>query len=360
MSFFLLLIQLAFAQPQDWGVGTLMGAVRRAYSNPRGEGGLYEVESVHFATKKIPLYLRAQEYKTDLVILLPGVFGRAESRINTSNVELIERAGMHVLSVPNFFSETYVRQKPLYDKDPVEMDLKVIHESLTWAMKKIGPEKINRVHLMAESLGSFMAAGFYAMDAKAEKRVNGKILLMWPPMDLKVAVNNFDHIIGFYRKYDGPCSWWDLIELTIKDYYGYDFSNEDILCARKKMLIDGFTKAIERVTEEFDLYFAKLKSDHDFYHFIEAYSPAMKQMLDRHDMKLNLAFWIDQAERKNPLPITIFSGPTDFLNWGQSWSEWLKGRPGQISYIEFSWGGHSGPIGYPEGEAKIMEWLYSL
>jgi hypothetical protein len=357
MILLILLTQL-MANPQDWGVGTLMGALNRSYSFPRGKGGVYDIPSTQTMTGIMPIYFSKKNHPADLIIILPGVFGSAESRINTTNLEVVEKFDVHVLSVPNFFAEKYIKQKPLYSKDPVALDLKIINESIDWAIKKIGRQNINKIHLFAESLGSFMASGLYAVDSQTSKPlINGEILLMWPPLDIKVAVNNFDHIIDFYRAYASECSFWNLVQISLKDRWHKDLSKHEILCARSFMLIKGFVSTISRVSKEFNPLFSDQRNHLKFESFIDAYSPAMNEMLIRHDMRLSLAYWLDQGQKRNPRPVTIFSGRTDFLNWGLSMDEWLKGRPGEYVYENFSWGGHSGPIGYPDGEKKIIEWL---
>lgn len=346
--------------PHHWGVATVMGAKRRIQNNPILHGANYDMPSPYFKAGSVPIYIsRSSLELAPLVILFPGIFGTADDRLSSDTVDLLQKRNVHIISIPNFFNQIYVRRVPLYDSgEPSRIDLKIAFDAIDWAVKKIGQKNISTTHLIGESLGTFMASGVYALDAELPKpRINGSILLMFPPMDLHYTIQNFDKIIHEFEKPFKECSrlsWLFEFITTSDSEASYSKSFDE--CTSAFMLHTGFVGTIAKVVDEFNSELSQKTQELDFTNFLKAYNPKLLSTVEAHHPDVVLATWLDQGILKNPRPLKIITAKDDFLNWGRDWDQWIKERHySKLDVHIFPYGGHCGPLGYQEGKDVIID-----
>jgi len=326
---------------------TFWGGLRRGVHWDHPKGKMVSIHPPGFS-KNISVYIQSNQKKRDLVVFYPGVFGQPDHGIAPHVIDELEKKNVHVVIIPNFLASPYLIARPAGKGRPLEEEK--VNQRLIFSevIKKIEVKNIRNVHIIGESLGSFQALNVMSSQ---HKRMIHKLTLLWPPLDLKRAIERFDTIIlKSLPKFESCTYWWKwpwaLKEVKFKNVpEGLSQSDKD--CLGPWIIASIFVNSIKETTKEV----IKEKSlslhtiPNTFSQFVQVIVPEISAILAKRDKNLSLETLL-KSVITHDLKINILSSSDDFLNQEKEWDELKKHYPQLDSSIYlFRWGGHSGPMG---------------
>ncbi len=341
------------------GLGTFWGGFRRYLPITHNDGGLESMRSTNFAKGKIDIYVSEKKTKAPLYIFMPGIFGQPSRGLTPEMIDHLEAIGGHVLVVPNLLSPPYVLAHPQYGEDPIALEIQVMEEALNYMTKRLG-KRMGRVHVIAESLGTAIGSAWAAYDRTHERRLYD-LTLFSPPLELPLAMVNFDKIIDEHRPAAKRCSsafkLWTMVQNFVFQEYPGPVSAKGKECLGAVVLVDGFVNAAQKSWQA-HVKATKAKGDdpNGFEAFFRQYRPELWKLIEGKDERLSLGHWMTTLKADKSFPLRIMTSSDDFLNGGLDWAAF------QTTYglkdeeiIIVPWGGHSGAIGVPEFREILRE-----
>lgn len=332
---------------------TFWGGFRRGVGLTTNKGSMQDLNLAGFR-KEIPVYLQFSKQKRDLIIFYPGVFGKPDGFISPQVINEIERNDIHVASIPNLLSPTYLSARPKSSDDALKSEVANQKAILDEIYNKIGKHNIDRVHVIAESLGSFQALTVHS--ASQEKIAS--LTLLWPPLFLNRAVARFDDLIKESRPHLKTCSlWWkfpQIIYATKFQPLPDALNADDKKCLGYWVIGSSFVDAIKETALE-TASFNDTDVPLTFTDFVAKVTPEIVETMNKQDERLSVEFLLKPFQSANT-KIRIVSSNDDFLNKPEEWDQLKLNRPDLTANIYlFSWGGHSGPVGLEQFIETVIE-----
>ena len=329
-------------------IATLWGGYRRFKIFNNNQGRLIKLNTPLFKTGEIEVYLRKTTSR-ELVVFMPGIFGSIQKGLTPQMIDQIEQTNVNLLVLPNMLSQEHIQAQPEYNHDPIMTEVKIHEAALDLSLQQLGYQNI-KVHVIAESLGSIIGSAWASYDLDNKKRLSS-LMLLWPPLDLYLAMKNFDHIVDEHRKNLEDCNfikraWLLLTEMALKDYPAA-LSNKDSYCLGSVVLLDGFVEKSKKswlsYTKASGIKGATPKSFEDFF---RNYRSEIWNLIEKKDEVTRLETWIKKIKKTEDFPLTILTGRNDFLNSGVDLEKFkINSNLNDSQLVIFPWGGHSGPIG---------------
>jgi hypothetical protein len=326
---------------------TFWGGLRRGVHWDHPKGKMVSIQPPGFS-KTISVYIQSNKEKRDLVIFYPGVFGQSDHGISPHVIDEFEKNNIHVVVIPNFLAAPYLVARPSWNGKPLEEERTNQGLIFLEVLKKIDIQNIKNIHIIGESLGSFQALN--VMNVKY-KHIIHKLTLLWPPLDLKKAIERFDTIIlKSLPKFESCTYWWRwpwiIKEVKFKNVPN-GLSSNDKDCLGAWIISSIFVNSIQKTYK--DVASEKFQNlsfiPKTFSQFIELTVPEISFILTKSDKKFSIDSLL-RSLKNDKLQIRILSSKDDFLNLREEWSELIKHHPKLNSNIYlFDWGGHSGPMG---------------
>lgn len=303
---------------------------------------------VHPGTRPVPFF-----------IYFPGIFGDLGDKITDDFVSKLESIDAHVLVIPNFLSDNWVRFGPLYDRHPAKTEILLISAIWKEVSKLIPLNHMTGMHIIGESLGSLLATAFSAQ-AELSQHHPSTLTLLWPPAKLDLAMENLD--VYLENSHKNTCS--DFLAFPL--FMGYflipetpaGISEDHAKCLGAWGAQKGFVKNLDKITDTLvQLSAGRPFRSKNFRHFFENMYKPLWKIIEEKDESLDLSFWLKTIKDKKPnVNLRILTSYDDFLNKGLSLPEVIRRAGyGQDSIFVFDWGGHGGPIGTKE----FVEILYA-
>lgn len=355
--FLILPLLLGFTQKQTKNlenpvVATFWGAFQRFKHFTHNKGDIKKLKSPHFKSGDIDIYFSEQTKKAPLYVFMPGIFGGLTKGLTPQMIDRLEALGGHVLVVPNLLSTEYMHAHPLYQADPIGLEVQVMEDALNFASKRLG-NRLEVVHVLSESLGTAVGAAWIAWDRQHTKRIRS-LTMLWPPLNLAKAMKNFDLVVDKHREAASSCSfmtklWVFSREFLLKDFPG-TIDQKEQECIGVLVLIDGFIRNTKRSWRAHaDLNGKKDQEPESFETFFRQYRPELWKIIESNDERVQLAHWMKIIRKDQSFPIRIMTSENDFLNKDQSWVDFVKEfNLSDKEIMILPWGGHSGPIGMKE------------
>jgi hypothetical protein len=340
-------------------VATFWGGIKRYLHIPWNNGETIELKSQYFKDQKLPLYLSDPKSKSStLFVFLPGVYGQPGRGLTPQVIDYLEDMDAQVLVVPNLLSPIYIEARPLYQIDPIEAEIQIMEEALSFVLKE--RPQITKIHVLAESLGSSIASVWVAHDRSHQKRITD-LTLLWPPIDLFFAMKNFDEMIESHSKFE--CNFMSDVATIGLNFVLRDFpeqlSEKQIQCMGKAVMVDGFLKATKR---SWTTYNSTIDRDNpgeapkSFEDFFKSYRPEVWEIIKTHDERLKLTHNLSQVRKEPNFKLRIMTSQNDYLNFNLNWSDVKKELDLKDNeLIIMNWGGHSGPMGLKNFKEIIRE-----
>jgi hypothetical protein len=323
----------------DPSFSTLWGGLRRALHWPKHKGRMTHLLPKGFK-EKIPVYIYATESKNDLYIFYLGVFGKPDGKTGPHAIDSLEKLGGHVIVIPNILADTYINARPDSGLQDLEQERDFQTNLFDEVVNQVGKEKISKIHVLAESLGTFQALQV--------KRKFDSLKILAPPLYLDRSIKRFDDLILRQSKVLQNCTiWWKWPYMAYKIKSGplpVELSNEDKSCFGSWVIADGFVMSIKKTADKIKIKKSGDKIPENFTQFVEIILPGFASPLKNKDERLSLNYLLKRIE--TPIEkIEIISAKDDFLNELSEWDELKKNYPSLRKNIYlFSWGGHSGPF----------------
>lgn len=341
------------------GLGTFWGGFRRYLPITHNDGGLEAMPSKLFAKGKIDIYVSEKKSKAPLYVFMPGIFGQPSRGLTPEMIDHLEAIGGHVLVVPNLLSPPYIAAHPQYGTDPIALEIQVMEEALDYMTKRLG-KRLGRIHVIAESLGTAIGSAWAAHDRTHLRRLYD-LTLFSPPLELPVAMVNFDKIIDEHRPAAASCSsvfklWTMLQNFVFQDYPG-PVSDKGKACLGAVVLVDGFVNSAQKSWRaHVEATQAKGQDPDGFESFFRQYRPELWSLIENKDERLMLRHWMTTLKADQSFPIRIMTSRDDFLNEGLDWKAFQAtfGLTDE-ELIIVPWGGHSGAIGVPQFREILRE-----
>lgn len=325
---------------------TFWGGMRRTLHWKRHRGEMVELTPVNFK-EAVPVYLSADKRKKDLYIFYPGIFGKPDGKISPSVIDLLEKRNVHVAVLQNILSPVYLSARPAGNDLDLEKSNQV--NLLSAVIDRVGVAKIDKVHIVAESLGSFQVL-MALTDPKAKSF--DSLTLLWPPLYLDRSLERFDALIEKSLPKLAMCTlWWKwpfiAYEVIAKDRP--ELSESDMGCLGAWVVAEGFVNSIKTTAK---LYFEskteKVVIPTTFSEFMKTVLPEVTPLLESHDERLSVVHLLKSVD---PAKVRIVSSKDDFLNVPAEWEELVK----TYDVVLLPWGGHSGPLGIEAFSAEVMK-----
>lgn len=334
---------------------TFWGGFRRGVRITQNKGEMVDFK-LHGFKKELPVYLKHNNQKKDLVIFFPGVFGKPNGRISPHVIEEIETRDVHVAVLPNLLAPTYLSAKPTTLGDPISQESDNQRKVVNEILKRIDFKYIKKVHIVAESLGCLQALS--ALNNPGTQSKITSLTLLWPPLFLNRSIKRFDDLIARSLSMQEACSFWwkwpQIIYRTNGQELPNGINDEDKKCFGAWVIGSGFVGSIKETAKDV----AKFSNDqlpNTFTGFIAKVIPEIMGALNVGDERLSTEFLL-RPYLNTPIKIRLASSSDDFLNDPVEWKKFKEQRPELNSKIYlFSWGGHSGPIGMENFMAKVVE-----
>lgn len=335
---------------------TFWGGFRRGVRFSSNQGSMVNVKLEGFR-KEVPVYLQLNKQKRDLILFYPGVFGKPDGRISPQVIDELEKRNVHVVVIPNLLAPTYLSARPASQGDPLLSEHQNQKKILLDVFKNINLKYINKVHVIAESLGCFQAlTALNPLPANLPKIET--LTLLWPPLYLNRAVKRFDNLIQKSLPHLEKCSlWWKwpkVIYSTKGQAIPTGIDEEEKRCLGSWVIGSGFVGSIKETAKEV-VNISEADVPLNFSDFVNSVTPEMVATMAREDERLSIEFLL-RSFKSSQTKIRIASSIDDFLNVPDEWEKLKKDRPDLASDIYlFSWGGHSGPIGMEDFIKTVAE-----
>jgi hypothetical protein len=328
---------------------TFWGGLRRTLHFSKNKGEMRELIVSGFQ-KTVPVYIQSSLNKRDLIVFYPGIFGRPNGGISPQVIDGLETKDVHVAVVPNLLDSSYLISHSSSHTDPIESEKMNQQHIFKAIIQKIGPSRIRKIFILAESLGGLQALTTFAPPFLDHYPI-ASLTFLWPPLYLDRAVERFDALIVKSLSIQTKCSfWWKWPHVLWQTKYstlpsGLNIQDKD--CFGSWVIADRFIQAIRNTAEKvIDAKSLRLDSlPATFASFIDTITPEMTKVLRNKDPRLSVDYLLT-SYRGQQSKLRFVSSVDDFLNHPQEWAL-LKTNHPQISsqiYL-FKWGGHSGPIG---------------
>jgi hypothetical protein len=324
---------------RDPSFSSLWGGLRRMVHWKTHKGDLIDLKPSGFR-EAFSVYVFKEKKRKDLFLFYPGIFGRPDGRISPQVIDALETLDVHVAAVPNIVAETYINARPIQELGSIDQER--VNQTLLYdeVIKHIGRENILRIHVIAESLGTFQSLQV--------DRPFDSLTLLSTPLYLDRSLNRFDELIRKQTPVLENCTlWWKW------PYFAWKMKTEDLptsisesdkTCLGAWMIAESFVGAIKRTSEK-----VKLKSElseipKTFKEFVEKVLPEIAPLVEGRDLRLSVPYLLKKIPTKKER-IYFLSTKDDFLNDLSEWEDVRKAFPETQERIYlFSWGGHSGPM----------------
>jgi glutaredoxin-related protein len=295
------------------------------------------------------IYFR-QTDSNEIVVFMPGIFGSIQKGLTPQMIDQIEQNNVNLLVLPNMLSQEHIEAQPQYSNDPILTEVLIHEAALDKIIKDLNRKNV-KIHIVAESLGSIIGSAWANYDQTHQKRLSS-LTLLWPPLELPLAMKNFDKIVKDHKEASIKCgyikkAWLLFSELSLNEFPS-SLSDEDERCLGSIVLIDGF---MTNATKSWDSY-AKVsgsnpsQAPNSFEGFFKSYRKEIWNLIEIKHESTRLETWLKNINGPLKNSITIFTSQNDFLNTGLDFEKFkintgLKNE----QFIIFPWGGHSGPMG---------------
>lgn len=333
---------------------TFWGGMNRAARWTHNKGKIKKLKVLEFNSEnKVPVYIYEHAEKKPLIIFYTGVFGEPDSRISKHIIDELEQKNNHLLLMPNLVSASFLSARPIDTINPWAKELLNQKQLLQTALKEIPKEKISKIILVAESLGSWQAV----MIAIQNIIPIEKLIFIWPPLDLHFAIDSFDRVLNTSKPIYETCTYWYKWPKVYLDYKTQTLPNtidsEDEKCLGAFVMSGGFVKAIKKVSQKtFEKRKQKYQNPPDtFGNFIKQIMPEYEIMLHDKSNKLTMIYWLETF-KKSKIDLFFYSSKDDFLNELTFW-DGVKEKIGSEKVFLYDWGGHSGVAGTKEFWEKL-------
>lgn len=325
---------------RKWSGGDLNGDIRKYYAKD------------YFKKGSLPIYFHENEKQAPLSIFFPGIFGKHDGDLSPGMINLLESKNSHVAVIPNFLSDTYIKTEPIYHDDVSKTDIGAITSIIEKILLSIPEDKITRINLIGESLGSFVASGVLSEISNKQQFEKYKInlVLFWPPLKLNQVLTNFDKEIQNTLKTYNDCNFWYRYPLVAYHFIWQkkpkDTSEEFVKCMDSYLYHGVFKVGIENsIKASMEVHGKGIKDvPKNFNQYFKTFNKKFYTMIEQKSEKLRLSYWLSKRNQSQTT-VRIISSKDDFINKGISWEEFLK-----TSYLEddnlilLPWGAHSGGL----------------
>lgn len=327
------------------GLVTFWGGIRRTLMNESTKGNLLKYKNQKYIEAEFTYYQYQTAKNKTLTVFFPGVFGEVDGLITPGMINLLEGFSTDVLVIPNFLALNYIESKPKYKKFNENLDLIIALDILNKVLKEKDYQKLN---ITAESLGTMVAAGVIK-DIEFSNKIDG--LLMWPPLEIKTAIDNFDNgienTLTTYNECGVIFNSLKIIKYFIWDEIPKGMDLEFISCMNSYMYHFAFVKPIQKNFKKYAQISHKSFKElpKNFHSFFKSYNPSYYDQIIKKPNSFKLSYWLKERELKNTR-IQVITSSNDFLNRGLDWNLFLKeAKITEKNLYIFKWGSHSGPLG---------------
>lgn len=350
---------------KNMGFATFWGGLNRQLHFTFNDGDTIAWKTPLFKQGHLPLYFSEQKQSAPLVVMMPGIFGTTDTGLTPHAIDRFEKAGAHVMVVPNIVSNQYVHAYPLYAGDLVETEAQVMEAALEFVLGKIG-SKVTKVHVVAESLGTIVGSVWTAWDVTHKKRIHSLTLLA-PPQDLSMAMVNFDEVIKEYTpdltKCSRPERIWSVATKILFRKVPLELPLQQQRCLASLVIVKAFMDAAQKayLAHAVTLNDPSAYEVKNFEDFFRRYRPEMWSLIESKNERLRLSSWVKKIRQHSSMPLRLLSSHDDFLNRGLSWADFLQetGLPND-HLILLDWGGHSGYLGADEMDGIYRDLIDSI
>lgn len=341
---------------KDMGTGEFTtawgGWKRMRLMGPKLRGRMISVTTKETKRGDVQVFLSPAESKVPrpFVIYFPGIFGETGDSITDAFAAKLEALDVHVLVVPNFLAENWLKAQPIYDRHPAKTELIILDAIWKEVLKRVPPTSMSRVHVVGESLGSIMATAWVGVEDWNPRPRN--LTLLWPPVELDRALDNLDIYVENSRKEE--CSPVLTMPLFIR-YLAMPakptgISERSGKCIAAWGAEKGFMKHLNNLSDVMnDLRGGRAMRPKSFKQFFQVFHEPFWRLIEAKDEMMNLGFLLKKVTPQKFMDVRILSSYDDFLNKGQPILE--VGRLSGVvreNMVVFNWGGHGGPIATKE------------
>ena len=291
------------------------------------------------------VYIHINEKKAPLMIFFPGIFGTHEGSVSPWLINGFEARGFHTASVPNFLSRPYIKARPDYGQNGAAVfDVAAALEASEKIIERIGPQRVDSVVLVGESLGAFLLSGAGAQlsDYPLLKSKTTKAMFLWPPLNVKKALKAFDNKSSETKKTYEQCSYLLRLPLFLYEFWWKEnpekLADEDSRCFEAYLFHGAFLKSMGK---SFDARASAYGLEdpprpEGFADFVKGQNPFYKELLESDDKRLHFSHWLGHWSLTG-VDIKVVSSEDDFINDPKDWED-IKGE------FLFDWGGHCAPV----------------
>jgi hypothetical protein len=323
---------------------TSWGGFRRAIHWKNNRGSMVEIQPTSFRAK-LPVYLQMDNKKKDLIVFYPGIFAKPDGHLPPYVIDLLEKKDRHVAVIPNILAPTYLVSRPITSKIEEERinQSKILNDVLV----RIGQKNISRIHIIAESLGTYQA-----LSALYENNLSyDSLTLMWPPLYIDRALARFDKLISESIPYFNKCTFWPKLPFFLYEMKWQEtpsLTQEEQKCLGS-WVVSEFVVSIKETSE---IYYnsrnLKAQVPVNFTEFMKFVLPEFNELIVTKNEKVSVPFLLKGIKNKN---IKFVSSLDDFLNVPEEWDELKK----NYDVTLFPWGGHAGPLGIEELSLQLID-----
>ncbi len=308
---------------------------------------------------KCPLLIQKNGAKAKparLLVYLPGMFNNLNDPLLIRGFNRFARLGHHLLTMPNPWSEDYIRSGAKTRPGEIELEAEQILRAIHEAVRAIGPRNVEGIDVAGDSDGAFLGAVTFAKDRESKAPIlDGSLTLFGPPLHFDKALAAMDRRIDDSReKYFRDCSskvqvvpilanllsapsqlWLNPHTLDCADSI-FAFRAFQAFAVRAAIAIDE-TWNLGSIPTDAETW----KRNLTFRGFLKNYSPGgLKTAND--PVKADLGYWLNQSSQRGPLNLRILTSRDELVNEIADWSADPHFHFTEKNTRFVPWGGHLG------------------
>jgi hypothetical protein len=300
-----------------------------------------------------------------LIVVLPGLgndLGSPLARLATRN--FFER-GYHVLVVPNSFSHTFLRARPLIELADIVGEAAAVLELIDAALSKVGPNRVRTVHLYGESFGGLTAAIVKALDVArldGHSRITGSTTLVGPPTSYVTGMRCVDALIEKVRCRPRAGDWAALFWTCC----GFEACRKRTAAVMEYVVADYFKRQVVANARRASSFSANSPGVVESSR-IDTNRKATSVVLAPHrdpfatgevNGRYFLDHWLGLLRAAGCSDWRVLTACDDFVNEPGTLAS-LHGVKGTDHLIELPGGGHLGYLGWPEIE-ELLDLAFAI
>ncbi len=295
---------------------------------------------------------------SELVIALPALFQGYKDAFISRSMDLITRRGYSAVIVPNPFSREYLDHKPTCSTGNFLREAEIAYNVIRQIKENWG-DKFSKIHLVGVSYGAFLSSVIVAMDSQRDQIIDGRIVLLGPPLDLFTSLHKFDEIIDDTSFWQGSQALVaGYIQGKVDDYLKAAKRNdlkETDGCSVNDELLASYEKELHELVENRPDQARMVSTGADaqdeeakplpinFINAIRRESPDVYKLFrDNQSDLTKLSFWLQQSLDNGIEDIRIVTSKDDYINDFNDWLELPEELLSSHHLLVRATGGHVG------------------